>query len=319
MNYYDILGVNKNSTQKQIRESYKNLVKKYHPDLYRGDKSFAEKKTKEINVAYDVLSDPQKRAEYDEEISPKTTYTDIHNTPNYSSNHNNQKYEDFKQKYNRYNYDTSRAYKDGSEHDYSTYANYENINKTYNYKYSQYASSNYTNRKNPQTEFYDKILKKFDSFTFKTKKRMVIILILIYIIFVIITMKDFIYMFDFDKKTNNSFKNPTNNIINTIQQNSVNSDLSNNTKSNNSTKNQNITNNQIIHIPNQNSISNENGIDNKITDTPNNNNLNINDIYSEEELEQIYKSYFEKGNTFDNYDEFKNTLEYYLQTYMYYN
>ena len=50
-NYYKILDVKKDATQEEIKISYKNLMKKYHPDLYQGDKTYAEKKAKEINGA----------------------------------------------------------------------------------------------------------------------------------------------------------------------------------------------------------------------------------------------------------------------------
>jgi molecular chaperone DnaJ len=62
--YYSILGVPRNATQEEIKEAYKRLAKKYHPDRNPGDKT-AEEKFKEINEAYQVLSDPQKRAQYD--------------------------------------------------------------------------------------------------------------------------------------------------------------------------------------------------------------------------------------------------------------
>ena len=74
MNYYDILGIKKTATQEEIKTAYKHLVKKYHPDIYKGDKTFAEKKTAEINVAYETLSNEQLRKEYDDEITPKTNY-----------------------------------------------------------------------------------------------------------------------------------------------------------------------------------------------------------------------------------------------------
>lgn len=63
--YYEILGVSKNATDKEIKKAYRDLAKKYHPDLNPGDKA-AEEKMKEINEAYEVLSDPQKRAQYDQ-------------------------------------------------------------------------------------------------------------------------------------------------------------------------------------------------------------------------------------------------------------
>ena len=63
--YYKILGVNKNSTAEETKKAFRKLARKYHPDVNSGDKS-AEKKFKEVNEAYEVLSDPGKRQKYDE-------------------------------------------------------------------------------------------------------------------------------------------------------------------------------------------------------------------------------------------------------------
>lgn len=60
-NYYDVLGVNKNASQEDIKKAYRNLSKKYHPDRNGGD----ETKFKEINEAYDTLGDETKRKQYD--------------------------------------------------------------------------------------------------------------------------------------------------------------------------------------------------------------------------------------------------------------
>ncbi len=62
--YYKILGVSPQASQEEIKKAYRRLVLKYHPDRNPGDKE-AEEKFKEINEAYEVLSDPEKRARYD--------------------------------------------------------------------------------------------------------------------------------------------------------------------------------------------------------------------------------------------------------------
>src|SRR5437870_13167311 len=64
-NFYDILGVSRNASAEEIRKAYRKLARKYHPDINPGNKE-AENKFKEISVAYDVLSDPEKRKLYDE-------------------------------------------------------------------------------------------------------------------------------------------------------------------------------------------------------------------------------------------------------------
>ena len=61
---YDILNVNRDATQEEIKKTYRNLAKKYHPDLNPNDKE-AEQKFKEVNGAYEILSDPEKRSRYD--------------------------------------------------------------------------------------------------------------------------------------------------------------------------------------------------------------------------------------------------------------
>lgn len=62
--YYDLLGVSRTAKADEIKKAYRKLAMKYHPDKNQGDKE-AEKKFKEINEAYDVLKDEQKRAAYD--------------------------------------------------------------------------------------------------------------------------------------------------------------------------------------------------------------------------------------------------------------
>lgn len=62
--YYAILGVSRTADEKEIKAAYRKLARKYHPDVNPGD-STAEEKFKQISEAYDVLSDPHKRAQYD--------------------------------------------------------------------------------------------------------------------------------------------------------------------------------------------------------------------------------------------------------------
>ena len=63
--YYEVLGVDKGADDATIKKAYRQLAKKYHPDMNPGDKE-AEKKFKEASEAYAVLSDPDKRRQYDQ-------------------------------------------------------------------------------------------------------------------------------------------------------------------------------------------------------------------------------------------------------------
>ena len=63
--YYEVLGVDKNASEDDIKRAYRKLAIKYHPDRNPGDK-VAEEKFKEAAEAYDVLHDPQKRQQYDQ-------------------------------------------------------------------------------------------------------------------------------------------------------------------------------------------------------------------------------------------------------------
>lgn len=61
--YYDILGIPRNADEKEVKKAYRNLARKYHPDVCK--EPGAEEKFKQINEAYSVLSDEQKKSQYD--------------------------------------------------------------------------------------------------------------------------------------------------------------------------------------------------------------------------------------------------------------
>lgn len=102
-NYYEILEINEKASQEIIDKVYKVLIKKYHPDLQENNeiKAKYEEKIKEINEAYEILSNPEKRNEYDKMLlqekelaSKKTyeqqqTYTKPNTASNYSSTSSN--------------------------------------------------------------------------------------------------------------------------------------------------------------------------------------------------------------------------------------
>src|SRR5438270_6741866 len=63
--YYETLGVSKTASEDEVKSAFRKLARKYHPDVAK-DKKEAEEKFKQINEAYEVLSDPEKRKKYDE-------------------------------------------------------------------------------------------------------------------------------------------------------------------------------------------------------------------------------------------------------------
>ena len=134
-NYYEILEVDKKASDEIIKLAYKSLVKKYHPDLKEGEeKRIAEEKIKQINEAYDTLSNPTLRSDYDntlieEKISPEQYYSLLNENKNLKSQIN------YMKNYYTSKYDVSNySNQDYEQHNYNTdnSSNYNNNN--YNYK-----------------------------------------------------------------------------------------------------------------------------------------------------------------------------------------
>ena len=69
VDYYKTLGVGKNASEAEIKKAYRKLARQYHPDRNPGDKK-AEQRFKQISQAHDVLSDPDKRKDYDRGTGP---------------------------------------------------------------------------------------------------------------------------------------------------------------------------------------------------------------------------------------------------------
>lgn len=83
-NYYEILEVNEKASDEVIEKAYKVLVKRYHPDLNASNKQYAERKIKEINEAYDILTDKFLRNQYDLELEKEKNkkYQEMQNKVN---------------------------------------------------------------------------------------------------------------------------------------------------------------------------------------------------------------------------------------------
>ena len=115
-NYYDILEINKNASPEIVEKAYKTLVKKYHPDLQGAEsKTISENKMKELNEAYEVISNPEKRNLYNNKLAQfeaekmhnmqnnlqKSVLNDSPITNSYQSEQNNNKN---KANYNQHNH-----------------------------------------------------------------------------------------------------------------------------------------------------------------------------------------------------------------------
>jgi len=162
MNYYEILGVKRNASNDELKKAYKQLVKKYHPDLYPGDKSFAEQKTKDINIAYETLVDSSKRAAYDAEVFP------VQNSYSYTP----PKYDTAPNDYYRRQYEENIRNSYQREYNYNDYvAAYRAAKrKAAAQNAAKYRSDNYSNA----------LYKKFNTMKSTTKIFFIILIVILY-------------------------------------------------------------------------------------------------------------------------------------------
>ena len=285
MNYYDILGVRKNASQEEIKNSYKKLIKKYHPDIYKGDKTFAEKKTSEINVAYETLCNEETRKEYDEKISPTPNYS--YTPPKYDTNYETKKYYS--------NYDNYTSTRDGSEHDYSTYANYSRYNTDYHR--SRTPNSNFSKA---HDNFSDNLINNFDKMSASNKIKVIMLVLTVYVIALIFSVAKFQSLFDNNSNDNTLAYSSHTNSLNNPQNNR--SNYSNNNNYTNSNSYENKTDNQIDNSSDE--STNSFYIDNILSK-----------YFSEEELQDLYSEFQDSFGDSISFEEFKSILAEYIKTY----
>ena len=124
LTYYEVLNVKKNATDKEIKNAYRALAKKYHPDTYDGNKNVAEEKMKQINEAYDVLSNKELKEQYDEQF--KVHKNEVRNEANHQQAYYNYETEEYRSPdpreadyRNYYNYSPDDEYNFEPEYDFS--------------------------------------------------------------------------------------------------------------------------------------------------------------------------------------------------------
>ena len=165
MNYYEILGVKTDATQTEIRQAYKKLIKKYHPDVYTGNKQKAEEISMQINEAYDVLSNVNSRREYDDMLNSENESSNYTDSTNYTSTSSSDQ-TDSSAYYNNEYYSNSNTYNKGNYNPYSyenyhrTQQNNENENSFYSKFYDNHVkpAENYVSNKFDTMRLYQKIL-----------------------------------------------------------------------------------------------------------------------------------------------------------------
>lgn len=288
MTHYEILGIRKTATTDEIKNAYKKLVKKYHPDVYVGDKTFAEKKIKEINEAYDVLSDPDRKKDYDDLINPQTTTS--YTPPDYSG----YTYNPGDSFYSKTRTSKRKADAQGSKYSYENYKKTYNSQSSYDYqrRYTDYhrsktPNSNYSGN-NPEPNTINK--ESVTNISNASKLFIVAIILIFYIIFFITTITEVSNIFNPNNKESSS---------------------SSSTQAEVETENDSdYTTIQKTYEDYYNSKYNNETEDETITEEE----FDINTVYSDSELREVYNGYFTQ--IYPTFEEFKQAMsDYYYQTY----
>ncbi len=149
-NYYDILQVNKNASKEVISRVYKYLIKENHPDLFQGkDKELAEIKVKQLNEAYDVLTDDRKRKDFDEELE---YYNSLSSNPNIMLKNLQQENENLKSELFEKTQILNKIYEEFPVDEYGNVL----INKN-----GYFNSNNMSNQKESLKDYYSRTFKDF--------------------------------------------------------------------------------------------------------------------------------------------------------------
>lgn len=198
-NYYDLLEVSHLASQEVIEKAYKTLVKKYHPDLQNDDihKQEAEQKMKEINEAYDIISNPEKRSSYDQELKNLELEQQKLHEKEIQQQSQNIYYENE----NLYSEDSNKNnYKKTNEHFYKNVRENKKANANYNDKpidkilQNQQIQFEIEKQKAIEQAYYDAYIQDLKNRGYKIKykktfkehvKNIFIILILILILFLV--------------------------------------------------------------------------------------------------------------------------------------
>lgn len=299
MTHYEILGIRKTATTDEIKNAYKKLVKKYHPDVYVGDKTFAEKKIKEINEAYDVLSDPEQKKDYDDLINPQTTTS--YSPPDYSG----YTYNPGDSFYSKTRTSKRKADAQGSKYSYENYKKTYNSQGSYDYqrRYTDYhrsktPNSNYSDKVQSSSNFSNDVSNIFSSFYNTSKLSILFLIVIFFIIFFIVNIFQITSLLNNDSSTNydydyDSNSNTTSKVITEEEQ------------------NYNMVN---PYLEPENEKDNSE-VQSSNSELPTLEEFDINDIFSDTEIMKAYQEY--GTSSFNSFDEFKEALRItYYQVYI---